>query len=134
MSGALESGGRWTSSEPAYVSYQSTIGFLLPGRVLHYQLSIPPDARQLQVGCYFESMGPRTRLEARLMDSGWWSRLYRRVYPASEVLLQCLPEGRTRGFTFWSLITPVHDRPPDAPHNQSSQATAASRLAFDRSR
>ncbi len=87
-----ESGGRWTSSQPAYVSYQSSFGFLLAGRVLHYQLSIPADAQQLQVGCYFESMGPRARVAARLMDSGWWTRLY----PASEVLVQCLPEGRTR--------------------------------------
>jgi hypothetical protein len=125
-----ESGGRWRSSEPAYVSYQSSFGFLLPGRVLQYQLGIPADAQQLQVGCYFESMGPRARLVARLTDSGWW----RRLYPASEVLVRCLPEGRTRGLEFWSDITPVRDRLPEAPHNQSSQATAASPLAFEQPR
>jgi len=79
----------WTNMPKTYLSQQSSIGFLLPGRLQQYSITVPRSITGLQVTCCFESAGAKTFVASRLMEIGWWNRLY----PILRFTLPVLPDG-----------------------------------------
>ncbi len=88
----------WTNVSPAYISKQSSIRYLLPGRSQTYQFTVPYLGPRFQVGGGFESAGARSSLAGHLLESGWWNRLA----PVSGLVLRCLPDGTRANLVFWS--------------------------------
>jgi hypothetical protein len=98
-----KSEGRVVDTEPSYVSKRATFGFLKPGSSQAYIIQIPREAQSVRFGCYFETVGPRGRCMAWLIDSGLWNR----AYPVSEWLIRVVPLGRRQMLEVWSEETVV---------------------------
>lgn len=94
----------WTNVGQQYVSKSASFGYLLPGRSLSYQFTVPVDVTHVQVGCYFKTGGARTWAAGHLLEAGWWNRLE----PVSRFVLPLLPDGRKEVFVFWSSKTKIN--------------------------
>jgi hypothetical protein len=122
-------GDAWTEADPLVPTKHDSYGLLMPGDVWQFEVAIPKEAQRVRVACCFWTAGLRQHLGGRMLAAGlaerWW-RLF-------EMLIGDISAGAARSEAQWSEDVPVAD-PMKAPHNKSSQATAALRLAFDRSR
>lgn len=93
----------WTNVPQSYTSKSASFGFVLPGRSLSYHFTVPQEVTRVQVGCWFETAGARAWAEGRLLESGWWNRLYR----VWDFVLPILPDGRREIVEFWSPETKI---------------------------
>ena len=88
----------WTNVPQKYISRRASFGFVRPGRTHSYQFSIPSDADRFQITCYFNSVGPRGRAAAWLLDTGLWNKLS----PVSGWVTRFLPYGSEEELEFFS--------------------------------